>query len=56
MKIVEPIMQSYSVFLKEVNLQIPVDSYELSVTESKLAWFTHIVAAILKTKQISGFR
>ncbi|KAK7278986.1 hypothetical protein RJT34_24027 [Clitoria ternatea] len=52
MKIVEPIMQSY---MKEANLQIQVDSNELSVTESKLAWFTHIVAAILKTKQISGF-
>ncbi|XP_027367978.1 exportin-7-A-like isoform X1 [Abrus precatorius] len=48
MKIVEPIMQTY---MKEIH----VDSYELSVTESKLAWFTHIVAAILKTKQISGF-
>ncbi|KAK7344913.1 hypothetical protein VNO77_15144 [Canavalia gladiata] len=52
MKIVEPIMQSY---MKEANLQMHVGSYELSVTESKLAWFTHIVAAILKTKQISGF-
>ncbi|XP_012575298.1 uncharacterized protein [Cicer arietinum] len=52
MKIVEPIMQSY---MKEANLQIPMDSYELSITESKLAWFTHIVAAILKTKQMSGF-
>ncbi|XP_061360451.1 uncharacterized protein LOC133304431 isoform X2 [Gastrolobium bilobum] len=52
MKIVEPIIQSY---MKEANLQIPVDGYELSVTECKLAWFTHIVAAILKTKQISGF-
>jgi len=33
-----------------------MNSYELSVTETKLAWFTHIVAAILKTKQMSGFR
>ncbi|KHN15278.1 Ran-binding protein 17 [Glycine soja] len=47
MKIVEPIMKSY---MNEIH----VDSYELSVTESKLAWFTHIVAAILRTKQISG--
>lgn len=50
MKTVEPIMKSYM----EANLQTHVDSYELSVTESKLAWFTHIVAAILRTKQISG--
>ncbi|KAI4300942.1 hypothetical protein L6164_034268 [Bauhinia variegata] len=51
MKIVEPIMQSY---MKEANLQICVNSYELSVIEAKLAWFTHIVAAILKIKQVSG--
>ncbi|XP_022640688.1 exportin-7-B isoform X3 [Vigna radiata var. radiata] len=51
MKIVEPIMKNY---MKEANLQSQVDSFELSVTESKLAWFTHIVAAILRTKQISG--
>ncbi|XP_020224285.1 exportin-7-A [Cajanus cajan] len=50
MKIVEPIMKSYL----EANHQLHVDSYELSITESKLAWFTHIVAAILRTKQISG--
>lgn len=50
MKTVEPIMKSYM----EANLQTHVDSYELSVTESKLAWFTHIVAAILRTKQLSG--
>ncbi|XP_039690945.1 exportin-7 isoform X3 [Medicago truncatula] len=52
MKIVEPIIQSY---MKEANLPIPMNSYELSITETKLAWFTHIVAAILKTKQMSGF-
>ncbi|KAL5067134.1 hypothetical protein RYX36_018021 [Vicia faba] len=52
MKIVEPIIQSY---MKVANLQIPMNSYELSVTETKLAWFTHIVAAILKTKHTSGF-
>ncbi|WJX11071.1 hypothetical protein P8452_01723 [Trifolium repens] len=52
MKIVEPIIQSY---MKQANLPIPVNSYEVSVTETKLAWFTHIVAAILKTKQMSGF-
>ncbi|CAJ1967770.1 unnamed protein product [Sphenostylis stenocarpa] len=40
-------------FQKEANLQSHVDSFELSVTETKLAWFTHIVAAILRTKQIS---
>ncbi|KAK7393039.1 hypothetical protein VNO78_21490 [Psophocarpus tetragonolobus] len=51
MKIVEPIIESY---MKEANLQTHVHSYELSVTESKLAWFTHIVAAILRTKQLSG--
>ncbi|WVY97614.1 hypothetical protein V8G54_029765 [Vigna mungo] len=54
MKIVEPIMKNYMVLLVEANLQSQVDSFELSVTESKLAWFTHIVAAILRTKQISG--
>ncbi|KAK7267202.1 hypothetical protein RIF29_19867 [Crotalaria pallida] len=51
MKTVEPIIQNY---MEEANHQIPVNSYELSVTESKLAWFVHIVAAILKTRQISS--
>ncbi|KAI9093648.1 hypothetical protein K1719_027097 [Acacia pycnantha] len=52
MKIVDPIIDSY---MKEANAQISVDSYVISFTEAKLAWFTHIVAAILKMKQISGF-
>ena len=32
------------------------DDIQLSLAEVKLAWIVHIVAAILKTKQISGFR
>ncbi|XP_028775804.1 exportin-7-B-like [Neltuma alba] len=52
MKIVEPIIDNY---MNEANAQISVGSYEISVTEGKLTWFTHIVAAILKIKQISGF-
>ncbi|OIV90033.1 hypothetical protein TanjilG_23953 [Lupinus angustifolius] len=42
-------------FQEEANRQIPADSYGLSVTETKLAWFVHIVAAILKAKQTSNF-
>ncbi|KAF7819180.1 exportin-7-like isoform X1 [Senna tora] len=52
MKIVEPIIQSY---MKEASLLVSIDSFEISIIEAKLAWFTHIVAAILKIKQISGF-
>ncbi|XP_019428725.1 PREDICTED: exportin-7-like isoform X2 [Lupinus angustifolius] len=51
-KIMEPMIQSY---MEEANRQIPADSYGLSVTETKLAWFVHIVAAILKAKQTSNF-
>ncbi|KAF1877740.1 hypothetical protein Lal_00038049 [Lupinus albus] len=42
-------------FQEEANRQIPADSYGLSLTETKLAWFVHIVAAILKAKQTSTF-
>ena len=39
-----------------MNLQCGADNIQLSLAEVKLAWIVHIVAAILKTKQISGFR
>ncbi|KAM4091517.1 hypothetical protein ACJW30_09G141900 [Castanea mollissima] len=52
MKIMEPILQLY---MDGANLQCCADNIQLSLAEVKLAWIVHIVAAILKTKQISGF-
>nr|POE61109.1 exportin-7 [Quercus suber] len=52
MKIMEPILQLY---MGGANLQCCADNIQLSLAEVKLAWIVHIVAAILKTKQISGF-
>ncbi|KAJ7976521.1 putative Exportin-7 [Quillaja saponaria] len=51
MKIMEPILHTYM----GANLQARADTYELSITEAKLAWMVHIVSAILKITQISGF-
>jgi len=39
-----------------VNLPALADNKELLVIEAKLAWIVHIIAAILKTKQLSGLR
>ncbi|KAK7819005.1 hypothetical protein CFP56_040728 [Quercus suber] len=36
------------------NLQCDADNIQLFLAEVKLAWIVHIVAAILKTLQISG--
>ncbi|KAK9289852.1 hypothetical protein L1049_008012 [Liquidambar formosana] len=52
MKIVEPILQTY---MEGANLQVCADCNEISLTEAKLAWIVHIVAAIIKIKQITGF-
>ncbi|XP_062111897.1 uncharacterized protein LOC133823253 isoform X2 [Humulus lupulus] len=49
MKVMEPILHMY---LEQAKLQ---GCNEFSVTEAKLTWIVHIVAAILKTKQISGY-
>ncbi|XP_019186699.1 PREDICTED: exportin-7-like isoform X2 [Ipomoea nil] len=35
--------------------QEAVDLQVISVVETKLAWIVHIVAAIVKTKQLSGY-
>uniref|UniRef100_A0A7N2M263 Importin N-terminal domain-containing protein n=1 Tax=Quercus lobata TaxID=97700 RepID=A0A7N2M263_QUELO len=51
-KIMEPILQLY---MDGANLQCCAYNIQLSLAEVKLAWIVHIVAAILKTKQISGF-
>ncbi|XP_024031073.1 exportin-7 [Morus notabilis] len=52
MKVMEPFLQIY-MFL--ANVQACGDYKELSITEAKLAWLVHIIAAILKTRQISGY-
>ncbi|GLT76401.1 hypothetical protein SLA2020_480630 [Shorea laevis] len=48
--IMEPILQSYT---KIAQLQT-FDNSELSITEAKLAWIVHIIAAILKIKPCTG--
>ncbi|PON80683.1 Coatomer beta subunit [Parasponia andersonii] len=52
MKVMEPILH---VYMEQANLQACVENNEFCMTEAKLAWIVHIVAAILKTKQISGY-
>nr|POE92991.1 hypothetical protein CFP56_48136 [Quercus suber] len=47
----EPILQLY---VDGANLQCGADNIQLFLAEVKLAWIVHIVAAILKTLQISG--
>ncbi|XP_019186899.1 PREDICTED: exportin-7-like isoform X2 [Ipomoea nil] len=46
MQITDPLLQLY---MEAVDLQV------ISVVETKLAWIVHIVAAIVKTKQLSGY-
>ncbi|XAR48327.1 hypothetical protein NMG60_11031103 [Bertholletia excelsa] len=50
MQITDPILQMY---MDAVNLPALADNTELCVVEAKLAWIVHIIAAILKTKQLS---
>lgn len=52
MKVMEPLLQMY---MEWASVQPCRDNKELSLTEAKLAWLVHIIAAILKTKQISGY-
>ncbi|KAM7259237.1 hypothetical protein ACFE04_014978 [Oxalis oulophora] len=53
LNIMDPLLQMY----KEVaNLQNFVDNNELSVVETKLAWIVHIIAAMIKDKNISVSR
>lgn len=51
MQITDPVLQMY---MEAVNLPALADNKELLVIEAKLAWIVHIIAAILKTKQLSG--
>ncbi|KAF6163853.1 hypothetical protein GIB67_024708 [Kingdonia uniflora] len=51
-KIMEPILQTYT---ERSRLQTSGDTSELSVIEAKLAWIIHIIAAILKVKQCTGY-
>ncbi|GAB4851808.1 hypothetical protein Ancab_031207 [Ancistrocladus abbreviatus] len=50
MNVMDPILQAY---MEGVNFQ-PVDRSKLAVIETKLAWMVHIIAAVLKVKQLSG--
>ena len=36
--------------------QESADPQVLAVVETKFAWIVHIIAAIVKTKQLSGYR
>ncbi|KAE9465807.1 hypothetical protein C3L33_02287, partial [Rhododendron williamsianum] len=51
MQIMDPILQLY---MEAVNLPALADNSELVIIEAKLAWIVHIIAAILKTRQLSG--
>ncbi|KAK9156564.1 hypothetical protein Scep_003138 [Stephania cephalantha] len=50
-KTMEPILQNYT---ERSRIGPTVDANELFVIESKLAWITHIIAAVLKIKQCTG--
>ncbi|KAL5546843.1 hypothetical protein UlMin_006530 [Ulmus minor] len=51
-KMMDSILQKY---MEQANLQVCSDNSELSMTEAKLTWLVHIIAAIVKTKQIPGY-
>ncbi|PSS15752.1 Exportin-7 like [Actinidia chinensis var. chinensis] len=51
MQITDPILQMY---MEAVNLPALADNSELVIIEAKLAWVVHIIAAILKTRQLVG--
>ncbi|GFZ09350.1 ARM repeat superfamily protein [Actinidia rufa] len=51
MQITDPILQMY---MEAVNLPALADNSELVIIEAKLAWVAHIIAAILKTRQLVG--
>ncbi|GFY98116.1 ARM repeat superfamily protein [Actinidia rufa] len=53
MQITDPILQMY---MEAVNLPALADNSELVIIEAKLAWVVHIIAAILKTRQLVGLR
>ncbi|KAK9122587.1 hypothetical protein Sjap_012189 [Stephania japonica] len=50
-KTMEPILQNY---MERSRIGSTVNANELFVIESKLAWITHIIAAVLKIKQCTG--
>lgn len=41
---------------KWARLQAPGDSNELCIVEGQLSWIVHIIAAILKMRQVTGSR
>ena len=48
---------SLTISLQErARLQAPGDADELSVIEGQLAWMVHIISAILKIRQTTGWR
>ncbi|XP_078427480.1 ARM repeat superfamily protein isoform X2 [Wolffia australiana] len=51
-KVMEPLIQTYSNW---ASLQVPGDNNELCLVEGQLAWMVHIIAAILKIRQITGY-
>lgn len=51
LQITDPILQMY---MEAVNLQALANNSELCLIEAKLAWIVHIIAAILRTRQVSG--
>ncbi|KAJ4956852.1 hypothetical protein NE237_013635 [Protea cynaroides] len=51
-KIMEPILQSYT---EKARLPAGGVDSEIPVIEAKLAWIVHIIAAILKIKQCTGY-
>nr|XP_018674150.1 PREDICTED: exportin-7-like isoform X3 [Musa acuminata subsp. malaccensis] len=53
MKIMDPILQVYT---ERASSPMPVDANELAVIEGQISWIVHIIAAILKVRQITGCR
>ncbi|URE41776.1 hypothetical protein MUK42_06737 [Musa troglodytarum] len=53
MKIMDPILQVYT---ERASSPMPVDANELAVIEGQISWIVHIIAAILKVRQITSCR
>ncbi|AQK82907.1 ARM repeat superfamily protein [Zea mays] len=49
--IMEPLLQAYT---ERSRLPAPGDADELSVIEGQIAWMVHIIAAIVKVRQVTG--
>ncbi|WOK95926.1 exportin-7-like isoform X2 [Canna indica] len=53
LKIMDPILQAYT---ETARSPIPGDSTKLAVMEEQISWLVHIIAAILKVRQITSFK